>query len=82
MAVERAVVGSLMGQINKVIEDGHNGLLFEPDSREDLERVLKQLIENPALRRQLGQTARSDVEKKHSWKANVSRILEALDDLK
>lgn len=82
MAVERAVVGSLMGQISKVIEDGRNGLLFEPDSREDLERVLKQLIENPALRRQLGHTARSDVKKKHSWKANVSRILEALDDLK
>lgn len=82
MAVTRAVVGSRIGQISRVIEDGRNGLLFEPDSREDLERVLRRLVESRALREQLGHTARGDVEQKHSWEANVSRILEALDDLK
>lgn len=82
MAVGRAVVGSRIGQICRVIEDGRNGLLFEPDSREDLERVLKRLVENQALREQLGRAARSEADQNHSWEANVSRILEALDHLK
>jgi len=82
MGVSRAVAGSRIGQISRVIEDGRNGLLFKPDSKEDLERVLKRLVESRALREQLGKTARSDVEQHHSWEANVSRILEALDHLK
>jgi glycosyltransferase involved in cell wall biosynthesis len=81
MAVERAVVGSRIGQIKEVIDDGRNGMLFEPDSVEDLQRVLTTLLQSEPLRKQLGQQGRHDVTNLHSWDANVARILEALDGL-
>lgn len=79
MSVGRAVVASRIGQLCQVIDDGRNGLLFEPDSKEDLERILKLLAEDRELREKLGHSARSDVEEKHSWKANVRRILAGLE---
>ena len=78
MSVGRAVVASRIGQLCQVIDDGRNGLLFEPDSKEDLERILKLLAGDRELREKLGHSARSDVEEKHSWKANVQRILAGL----
>ena len=81
MAVQRAVVGSRIGQIKEVIDEGSNGLLFEPDSVEDLQRVLATLLQNESLRTQLGHQARQDVMSLHSWDANVARILEPLDSL-
>jgi glycosyltransferase involved in cell wall biosynthesis len=81
MAAERAVVGSRIGQIKEVIDDGRNGMLFEPDSVEDLQRVLTTLLQSEPLRKQLGQQGRHDVTNLHSWDANVARILDALDSL-
>ena len=81
MAVGRAIVGSNIGQISEVIENGRNGLLFEPDSLEGLADALKQLIENPSLRLRLGQQARYDAERLHSWEANVQRIFDGLKRL-
>jgi glycosyltransferase involved in cell wall biosynthesis len=79
MSVGRAVMASRIGQVSQVIEDGKNGLLFEPDSKRDLERVLRVLVGDRALRERLGQSARSEVEKKHSWEFNVQRILTGLE---
>lgn len=79
MAVGRAVVASRIGQACQVIDDGNNGLLFEPDSTRDLEKVLRVLVGDRALRERLGQSARSEVEKKHSWEFNVQRILTGLE---
>ena len=79
MAVGRAVVASRIGQACQVIDDGQNGLLFEPDSMRDLEGALRVLVGDRALRERLGQSARSEVEKKHSWEFNVQRILAGLE---
>jgi glycosyltransferase involved in cell wall biosynthesis len=81
MAVQRAVVGSRIGQIKEIIDEDRNGMLFEPDSVEDLQRILMKLLQNELLRQQLGQQARRDVMSMHSWEANVARILDALDSL-
>ena len=79
MSVGRAVVASRIGQVRQVIDDGRNGLLFEPDSLKDLERVLKTLVGDSALRERLGRSARRDVEDNHSWETNVQRILAGLE---
>jgi glycosyltransferase involved in cell wall biosynthesis len=78
MATGRAVIGSRISQISKVIEDGRNGLLFEPDSLQDLKRVLEQAVKDRGLRERIGKQARYDAEQKYSWKANVLRILDAI----
>jgi glycosyltransferase involved in cell wall biosynthesis len=79
MSVGRAVVASRIGQVCQVIDDGRNGLLFEPDSLKDLERVLRTLVGDRALRERLGRSARRDVEENHSWEFNVQRILAGLE---
>lgn len=47
------VVASRIGGIPEIVEDGRNGLLFDPGSVEDLARVLNRLVEEPALVEQL-----------------------------
>ncbi len=81
MAVQRAVVGSRIGQIKEIIDEHRNGMLFEPDSVEDLQRILMKLLQNESLRQQLAQQARRDVMRLYSWDANVARILDSLDSL-
>ena len=47
------VVGARIGGIPGLVEDGVNGLLYEAASPDDLARVLRRLIEHPALVREL-----------------------------
>lgn len=55
----RPRVASTAGGIPHVVEDGVDGLLVEPDSVEDLERALRKLMSDPALRTRLGRAARA-----------------------
>jgi len=47
------VVGARIGGIPGLVVDGVNGLLYEATSPDDLARVLRRLIEHPALVREL-----------------------------
>lgn len=47
------VIGARRGGIAELVRDGVDGLLFEPDSVRDLERVLQNLCENPSRLSQL-----------------------------
>jgi glycosyltransferase involved in cell wall biosynthesis len=78
MAVERAIIASKIGQVEQIIDDGRNGLLFEHDSVEDLVQALNRLLGDQELRSRLGKGARLDVENYYSWEANVTRFLGAL----
>jgi GT2 family glycosyltransferase/glycosyltransferase involved in cell wall biosynthesis len=43
------VIASRIGGIPEVVSDGRNGLLFEPGNASDLARVIKRLLDDPAL---------------------------------
>ncbi len=43
------VVAARIGGIPEVVDDGRNGLLFEPGSVDDLYRVLSRLVDEPTL---------------------------------
>lgn len=75
MAQGRAVVAPSTEPIASVIHDGRHGLLFEPGSSEGLARALGKLVGNPALRTQLGQSARELVLEKHTWTRNAEAVL-------
>jgi glycosyltransferase involved in cell wall biosynthesis len=55
MALGRPVVASRIGALPEVIEDGRSGLLVEPSSASALANALRRLINEPELRRRLGQ---------------------------
>lgn len=58
-AVGRACIGTRVGGIPEVIEDGVNGLLVRPSDADDLAQAMIRLIENPALRAQMAMNALS-----------------------
>jgi glycosyltransferase involved in cell wall biosynthesis len=74
MASGTAVVGSAVGQVAEVLQDGVNGLLVPPGDALALAAALKRLIDDPALRSRLGQRAREDAVQKYSWEHYVSRL--------
>jgi len=76
MASGKAVVSSKIGQIGRIIKDGENGLLFEPDNKEELFSKVSQLIENEEMRKKLGGQARASVINNYTWKVNAKSIFD------
>ncbi len=58
----RPVVGSRVGGIVDLVEDGVNGLLVEPGNVDDLADVLTRIVEDGALAERLSSAARSSVD--------------------
>lgn len=49
-----AIIAGRAGGIPEIVQDGKNGLLFEPTNHAQLQSCLEQLIASPALRQQMG----------------------------
>ena len=61
MAAGRAFVGPAIGSLDEALVDGQTGRLVRPADPDSLERVLAELIADPAQRSALGQRARAKV---------------------
>jgi glycosyltransferase involved in cell wall biosynthesis len=76
-AYAKPVIGSRIGGIPEMIDDGINGFLFEPGNSEDLrskiEAVVHLLPESTV--RQMGMAAREKVEKEYSPKLHYERLI-------
>lgn len=76
----RPVVASAVGGVKTLIRDGETGLLFDPeatDASDALERSLRRLARDPALRRSLGQAGRAEARTCYDWR-EIHCQLEAL----
>jgi len=78
MARSRAVLAPRTEAIASVATDEVDAVLFEPESSDELGAKLARLIAQPALRTQLGTTARAKIEARHTWQRNAERVLAAL----
>jgi glycosyltransferase involved in cell wall biosynthesis len=76
MAAGLPVVASRVGQLAGLIRPGENGMLCPPGDAAALAAALERLHRRPALRRRLGEAARQDVLREHTWDAVVRRVLE------
>lgn len=74
MAAEKPRIGSNVGGIPTVLEDGKDGLLFECGNAEQLAQKLNQLMSDPALRRQLGQAGRERMVREFTLERYLQRI--------
>jgi trehalose synthase len=61
MVKGRAVVASNVGGLRHQITDGHNGLLVDPADLDGVRAALGRLLDDPALRQELGERARAGV---------------------
>jgi glycosyltransferase involved in cell wall biosynthesis len=82
MAASKPVIGARVDGIPTVVSDGHNGLLFEPDSIDDLASCLDRLMSSEELRHKMGQAGRREIEGRLSessyWQQYDSFIKTAL----
>ena len=78
MGQGKAVVAPRTEPIAAVVRSEVNGLLFEPGSGDGLSGALERLIRDAGLRQRLGEQARQDVLRKHTWTQNARTILNRL----
>lgn len=67
MGCGRPVIASRLGGLPFVVEDQVTGLLFEPGNHSDLAAKIDRLLNNPQLRRQMGQAGRREFERRFTW---------------
>jgi len=77
MAVGLPVIGTDLGGIPEVIEDGENGFLVSPGSSEQLAEALKKLVNDQALRTVMGHRGRQMYEEKFA----LSRMIRQIETL-
>jgi glycosyltransferase involved in cell wall biosynthesis len=78
MAMERATVAPRAPNIEDLIDDDVDGLLFEPDSEMALAATLGRLAHDEGLRRRLGHQARMKVVQFRNWRRNAEIVVRAV----
>ena len=82
MALGRAIVAPAQPNIREILIDRETALLFDSDSPGSLFACVRELHENPALRRKIGAAAkRSIIKEDRTWIGNVQRIENLFFDL-
>jgi glycosyltransferase involved in cell wall biosynthesis len=77
MAYGRPVVASAVGGLVDAVEDGVTGLLVPAGDVEALRAALERLLEDPELRRRLGDAARERARERWSWDVATRATLAA-----
>ena len=62
-----SVIASRTGGLQDTVNDGVNGFLIQPGDVEELSQKIKLLMENPGLRREMGEAGRNYIMKNFDW---------------
>lgn len=81
MAAGKAIVASKAGQIAEVIQDEQTGILVEPGDVDELTEALADLLGNETKRNRLGQRAREQAVRHHSWRQYIERLERIYQDV-
>lgn len=76
MACGLPLIGTRIGGIPEIIDHGVTGLLVESGSPLELSEAVRQLVEQPALRRSLGAAARQRVLDEFTWQRIAQQTIE------
>jgi glycosyltransferase involved in cell wall biosynthesis len=67
MACGKPVVGSRVGGIPEIVDDGQDGLLVEPDNPAALAEAIRRLASDESLRKKLGSQAVAKIRDRFLW---------------
>lgn len=81
MAFGVTVIGSNIGGIPDIIEDGINGTLVSPENPDELSDQIIKLLNEPELRKKLIYTAFKNVNEKFSWERIGRQFIMAYDQI-
>ncbi len=79
MATALPVVTTNVGGIPEVIQDGKNGLMFNPLDFQSLADKVLYLLKNPAFASEIGFFGRKTVEEKFDWRHIIKQVLKVYD---
>jgi len=74
MAANSSIVASRIGGVPEIIDDGKNGLLFNPWDSKTLAEKTIQILENKKLSKMLGKNAYEAAKKKYDWLVVAGQI--------
>lgn len=77
MACGKPLVGSAVGGLLDTVTDGETGLLVPPKHPQRAAAAVRMLLDDPGLRKQMGQAARRKIEQRYDWR-KVSEATEAV----
>lgn len=76
LALGKAVIGPRQPNLEEILVDGDNALLFDADRPGALEAVLQRLCGDLGLRQRLGQAALTSITRQGlTWDANASKVV-------
>ena len=72
----KSVIGSRIGGIPEMIEQGQTGLLFEPGNVDELAECIHTLFSNKLLASDMGRAARGKAEREFSAEVHYKQLME------
>ena len=81
MACGKPLVGTRVGGIPEVVDDGRTGVLVEPGNPEQMASAICDLLANPAKRHAMGTAARERAVAEFSWRAIAERTAALYESL-
>jgi glycosyltransferase involved in cell wall biosynthesis len=81
MAAGKPIVASRIGGVPEIVDDGVNGLLFEPWDSRGLSEAVNTLLGDPELAEDLGRRAHLSAEENYSWPRVARRIEEVYKEV-
>jgi glycosyltransferase involved in cell wall biosynthesis len=81
MAAGKPIVASRIGGVPEIIDDGVDGLLFEPWDSRGLSEAVNTLLGDPGLAAEMGRRAHAEAEERFSWPKVARRIEEVYEDV-
>jgi glycosyltransferase involved in cell wall biosynthesis len=78
MAKGLPIISTTVMGIPELVQDGVEGLLIPPANAEPLAKAMRQLAEDPQLRRQLGKAGREKVIAEYNFATNITKLAQIL----
>ncbi|UXH76713.1 glycosyltransferase family 4 protein [Roseateles amylovorans] len=83
LALAKAIVAPRQPNIEEVLDDDRNALLFDPEQPGALEALLARLAGDEALRLRLGEGAHATIARQHlTWLGNAERVVTLAQSLR
>jgi glycosyltransferase involved in cell wall biosynthesis len=80
MGLGKAIVAPRQENIEELLDNGRNAILFDPGDVKGLARALAALVNDPALKSKMGQNAlRAIHEQGRLWECNALRVVEMME---
>ncbi len=76
MASGKSIIASRTEGVNELIIHNRNGLMFTPGCSTELASHIQTLAENPKLRKEIGNRARTDIKNKYNLDSAISDLIE------